>query len=135
MCVCICVCACSYVCIILALTRVKGLGMKVGCVQVLLSTPPFCIWKWSGTSLVSKAVVCWESNIVPAGSGCDSVDAISTMWTHTCTGYIPYLVTWQRFVHSTGYLLQHINTMSCKRITEVRPASIVPPPFLVHMHA
>ena len=75
---------------------------------------------------MSKAVVCWESNIVTAGSGCDSVDAISTMWTHT--GYISYLVTWQRFVHSTGYLLQHINTMSCKRITEVRPASIVPPP-------
>ena len=46
---------------------------------------------------MSKAVVCWESNIVTAGSGCDSVDAISTMWTHT--GYIPYLVTWQRFVH------------------------------------
>ena len=39
---------------------------------------------------MSKAVVCWESNIVTAGSGCDSVDAISTMWTHT--GYIPYLV-------------------------------------------
>ena len=35
---------------------------------------------------MSKAVVCWESNIVTAGSGCDSVDAISTMWTHT--GYI-----------------------------------------------
>ena len=26
---------------------------------------------------MSKAVVCWESNIVTAGSGCDSVDAIS----------------------------------------------------------
>ena len=62
-------------------------------------------------------------------------DAISTMWTHT--GYAPHLVTWQRFVHSTGYLLQtYIATMSCKIITEVRPASIVPPPplFLVHMH-
>ena len=44
----------------------------------------------------------------------------STMWTHT--GYAPYLVTWQRFV---GYLPQTYNTMSCKRITEVRPASIV----------
>ena len=87
---CICVCACSYVCIILALTRVKGLGTKVGCVH-FIKHPTFCIWKWSGTSLVSKAVVCWESNIVTAGSGCDSVDAISTMWTHT--GYIPYLVT------------------------------------------
>ena len=70
---------------------------------------------------MSKAVVCWESDIVTAGSGCDSVDAISTMWTHT--GYAPCLVTWQRFVHRTGYLLQHI------RITEVRPASIVPPPL------
>ena len=28
-----CVCAYSYVCIILALTRVKGLGTKVGCVH------------------------------------------------------------------------------------------------------
>ena len=73
---------------------------------------------------MSKAVVCWESNIVTAGSECDSVDAISTMWTHT--GYTPYLVTWQRFVHSTGYLLLY--TMPCKRITEVRLASIVPPP-------
>ena len=38
MCVCIydiCVCACSYVCIILALTRVKGLGTKVGCVHFI----------------------------------------------------------------------------------------------------
>ena len=30
-----CVCACSYVCIILALTRVKGLGTKVGCVHFI----------------------------------------------------------------------------------------------------
>ena len=62
--------------------------------------------KESGTSLVSKPVVCWESDIVTAGRGCDSVNAISTnsMWTHT--GYAPHLVTWQRFVHSTGYLLQ-----------------------------
>ena len=73
---------------------------------------------------MSKAVVCWESDIATAGRGCDSVDAISTMWTHT--GYAPHLVTWQRFVHSTGYLLQtYIATMSCKRTTE---ASIVPPP-------
>ena len=97
-----CVYACSYVCIILALTRVKGLGTKVGCVY-FIKHPTLLYMPGSGlgTSLVSKAVVCWESNIVTAGSGCDSVDAISTMWTHT--GYIPYLVTWQRFVHSTGY--------------------------------
>ena len=50
---------------------------------------------------MSKAVVCWESDIVTAERGCDSVDAISTMWTHT--GYAPHLVTWQRFAHSTGY--------------------------------
>ena len=43
-----CVCACSYVCIILALTRVKGLGTKVGCVNFIKHGPPFCIWKWSG---------------------------------------------------------------------------------------
>ena len=48
---------------------------------------------------MSKAVVCWESNIVTARRGCDSVDAISTMWTHT--GYASHLVTRQRFVHST----------------------------------
>ena len=65
---------------------------------------------------MSKAVVRWESDIVTAGRGCDSVDAISTMWTHT--GYAPHLVTWQRFAHSTGYLLQtYIATMSCKRIS------------------
>ena len=83
---------------------------------------------------MSIAVVCWESDIVTAGRGCDSVDVIQlAMWTHT--GYAPHLVTWQRFVHTTGYLLQtYIATMSCKRITEVRPASVVPPPFLVHMH-
>ena len=64
-----------------------------------------------GTSLVSKAVVCWESNIVTAGSGCDSVDAISTMWTHT--GYTPHLVTWQRFVHSTAtyYIQCHVKEL------------------------
>ena len=33
-----CVCACSYVCIILALTRVKGLGMKVGCIHFIKVT-------------------------------------------------------------------------------------------------
>ena len=81
-------CACSYVCIILALTRVKGLGTKVGCVHFIKHPGhPFVYGSGLGTSLVSKAVVCWESNIVTAGSGCDSADAISTMWTHT--GYIP----------------------------------------------
>ena len=92
-------------CIILALTRVKGLGTKVGCVHFIKHPGhPFVYGSGLGTSLVSKAVVCWESNIVTAGSGCDSVDAISTMWTHR----LYTLVTWQRFVHSTGHLLQHI---------------------------
>ena len=62
-----------------------------------------------GTSLVSKAFVCWESDIVTVGRECDNVDAISTMWTHT--GYASHLVTsWQRFVRSTGYLLQTHDT-------------------------
>ena len=104
---CVCVYVCVHVCVYnIASTHVKGLGMKVGCVHFIKH--PTLLYNGSGlgTSLVSKAVVCWESNTVTAGSGCDSVDAISTMWTHT--GYAPYLVTWQRFVHSTGYLLQHI---------------------------
>ena len=84
-----CVCACSYVCIILALTRVKGLGMKVGCVHFIKHpTLLYMEVHGLGTSLVLKAVVCWESNIVTAGSGCDSVDAISTMWTHTQVIYL-----------------------------------------------
>ena len=113
--VCVCVHACVYN--IINLNTCEGSGDECVCVCAhLLSAPPFCIWKES----------------VTAGRGCDSVDAISTMWIHT--GYAPHLVTWQRFAHSTGYLLQtYIATMSCKRITE---ASIVPPPppFLVHMH-
>ena len=40
---------------------------------------------------MSKAVICWESDIVTAGHGCDTVDAISTMWTHT--GYAPKLLS------------------------------------------
>ena len=39
---------------------------------ILLSTDPFVYGSGLGTSLVSKAVVCWESNIVTAGSGCDN---------------------------------------------------------------
>ena len=71
-----CVCVCVHVCI-------------------LLSTPPFCIWKgsWDKPRVESSHIlVCWESDIVTAEHGCDSVDAISTMWTHT--GYAPHLVTW-----------------------------------------
>ena len=55
---------------------------------------------------MSKAFICWESDIVTVGRECDNVDA---MWTHT--GYASHLVTsWQRFVHSTGYLLQTHDT-------------------------
>ena len=32
------------------------------------------------------------------------------------THYAPYLVTWQRFVRSTGYILHNIHTMSCKEL-------------------
>ena len=74
------------------------------CVCAFIKPHPFVYGRSLGTSLVSKAVVCWESDIVTAGCGCDSVDVISTMWTHT--GYALHLVTWQRFAHSTGYLLQ-----------------------------
>ena len=74
------------------------------CVCAFIKPHPFVYRRSLGTSLVSKAVVCWESDIVTAGCGCDSVDVISTMWTHT--GYALHLVTWQRFAHSTGYLLQ-----------------------------
>ena len=84
-CVCVCVCACSYVCIILALTRVKGLGTKVGCVHFIKHPGhPFVYGSGLGTSLVSKAV--WYVGS-PTLLLQDSVDAISTMWTHT--GYIP----------------------------------------------
>ena len=57
--------------------------MRVQCVCVcvhFIKPPPhpFNYGRGQGTSLVLKAGICWGSNIVTAGHGCESVDAIST---------------------------------------------------------
>ena len=68
----------------------------------------------SGTSLESKAVVCWGSISVTAGCGCDSVGTISTV-SYVDTYRLCTLLINLAKICTKYWTLTNIHTLLCKR--------------------